>query len=241
MPWRSRKRCWAEASAWDRSKGRSRAEAGAARPSLVSLAEPRRPEPPASGRPSRREQPSELADGAEVVAAVAGLAAGPVGAAADGCDGMNGAAGAPNAGSALPVDDLTAGEAFSAGAAVVCASAADIPKGKHSKPPRNQTLKVIERTRSLAPAIAACVSPVRLTMTGLPKLYDGGFIATMAKETVVGQRQPAITMCSLLGPCAPSSSVCSISAERDGPVMKLSVRGAPPLPYAARNRAKTVS
>ena len=35
---------------------------------------------------------------------------------------------------------------------------------------------------------------------------------------------------AVCGPCAPSSSVCSMSAERDGPVTKLSVRGAPPLP-----------
>ena len=31
---------------------------------------------------------------------------------------------------------------------------------------------------------------------------------------------PTTTICSRRGPCAPSSSVCSMSAERDGPVMK---------------------
>ena len=41
---------------------------------------------------------------------------------------------------------------------------------------------------------------------------------------------PTITICSRRGPCAPSSKVCSISPERDGPVIRLSVRGMTPLP-----------
>ena len=45
------------------------------------------------------------------------------------------------------------------------------------------------------------------------------------------RRQPfTMTMCSRRGPWAPRSRVCSISAERDGPVIMLTVRGISPLP-----------
>ncbi len=59
-------------------------------------------------------------------------------------------------------------------------------------------------------------SAPRLTMRSPPPLLRHG--------------SATITMCSRRGPCAPNSKVCSMSADRDGPVMKLSVRGAAPAP-----------
>jgi hypothetical protein len=47
------------------------------------------------------------------------------------------------------------------------------------------------------------------------------------------------TTCSRRGPCAPSSSVCSISAERDGPVTNMTVRGI--APSSLRNRSQASS
>jgi len=45
------------------------------------------------------------------------------------------------------------------------------------------------------------------------------------------RRQPSTTMmCNARGPWAPSSSFCSMSPEREGPVMKFTVRGISPLP-----------
>src|SRR5690606_11283766 len=52
---------------------------------------------------------------------------------------------------------------------------------------------------------------------------------------------PTMMMCSARGPCAPRSSFCSISPERDVPVMKFSVRGIPPLPNRLRTFPSTVS
>ncbi len=49
------------------------------------------------------------------------------------------------------------------------------------------------------------------------------------------------TMCRRRGPCAPSSSFCSMSAVRDGPVMKLTVRGMAKPPSGSANlRAQPV-
>ena len=42
--------------------------------------------------------------------------------------------------------------------------------------------------------------------------------------------QPTIRICSARGPCAPRMSVCSMSAERDGPVTRFTVRGSLPGP-----------
>ena len=44
--------------------------------------------------------------------------------------------------------------------------------------------------------------------------------------------------CSRRGPCAPRISVCSMSAERDGPVIMLTTRGSMPVPNLSRSRAK---
>ena len=43
-------------------------------------------------------------------------------------------------------------------------------------------------------------------------------------------QEPAISTSRLLGPCAPMTIVCSISAVRDGPLMRFTVRGILPLP-----------
>ena len=67
---------------------------------------------------------------------------------------------------------------------------------------------------------------------------------TVLQEDVTGSRLARIELrsprlqiaastmriCSVRGPCAPSSKVCSMSAERDGPVMKFTVRGIVPSP-----------
>jgi hypothetical protein len=47
--------------------------------------------------------------------------------------------------------------------------------------------------------------------------------------------------CSRRGPCAPRMSVCSISAERDGPVTRLTARGNPSAPNWSRRAANTLS
>ncbi len=41
---------------------------------------------------------------------------------------------------------------------------------------------------------------------------------------------PTTITCNRRGPWAPSSRVCSMSPEREGPVMKFTVRGISPLP-----------
>src|SRR5208337_158536 len=59
----------------------------------------------------------------------------------------------------------------------------------------------------------------------------GPAFACHAPPRAAGRKpHPAMTMCRRRGPCAPRRRVCSMSAERDGPVMRFKVRGAPPLP-----------
>src|SRR5215468_6937007 len=52
---------------------------------------------------------------------------------------------------------------------------------------------------------------------------------------------PTTITCSRRGPCAPRISVCSMSAERDGPVIRLTVRGITPSPNLSRSRCQIVS
>jgi hypothetical protein len=52
---------------------------------------------------------------------------------------------------------------------------------------------------------------------------------------------PIKTTCSRRGPCAPRMRVCSMSAERDGPVTRLIARGKPSAPNWSRRRASTLS
>lgn len=77
---------------------------------------------------------------------------------------------------------------------------------------------------------------------------DGEIILGQARATRRGQAAsvppsaavapPTMTTCSRRGPCAPSSSVCSISADRDGPVTSITLRGIAP---AARSRSHASS
>src|SRR5262249_36188589 len=48
---------------------------------------------------------------------------------------------------------------------------------------------------------------------------------------------PTTIICNLRGPWAPRMRVCSISAERDGPVIMLTVRGMTPAPKRPRRSA----
>src|SRR5262249_46730733 len=52
---------------------------------------------------------------------------------------------------------------------------------------------------------------------------------------------PIRITCSRRGPCAPRMRVCSMSAERDGPVIRLSARGIVPSPNLSRSRPHTDS
>ena len=65
--------------------------------------------------------------------------------------------------------------------------------------------------------------------------------ASQARRLDGNLSYPTTTMCSRRGPWAPSRSVCSMSAERDGPVTMLTVRGIAPLPCTARMTFHAVS
>jgi hypothetical protein len=66
-------------------------------------------------------------------------------------------------------------------------------------------------------------------------------VAGQSASAVTDQLQPAIITCRRRGPCAPRISVCSISAEREGPVIRLIARGNRSAPNRSRRRASTLS
>src|SRR5262249_42264664 len=57
----------------------------------------------------------------------------------------------------------------------------------------------------------------------------------------VGHASPTISTCRRRGPCAPRMSICAMSAEREGPVIRLIARGSASMPKLSRTRAHTVS
>ena len=77
-----------------------------------------------------------------------------------------------------------------------------------------------------------CHSFGRLPCRGPPFLGNtqtAGYSAT----------SPISTICSARGPWAPSSSVCSMSAERDGPVTSMTLRGIAPISARSRSQASS--
>src|SRR3984957_4967762 len=68
---------------------------------------------------------------------------------------------------------------------------------------------------------------------------DNEKIAPVAKHRSRYAVSPTSTTCNRRGPCAPSSSDCSISAERDGPVTSMTLRGIAPI--SARNKSHASS
>ena len=147
-------------------------------------------------------RPGGAATGAAGVAAGLALAGGvglAVGtatgaeAAAPGCDGMDGLAGASGAGWGPSTDGLTTGEAFSAGAVVVCANATETARGAQMRTPIRLALNFIERLARPRALDGRARLSVWSTMLRLPKLYDDGFIATVVKLISQEQRRPAIT------------------------------------------------
>ena len=52
---------------------------------------------------------------------------------------------------------------------------------------------------------------------------------------------PTSTIWTERGPCAPKSNFCSMSPEREGPVIQFTVRGMRPLPSRSRMRCQTSS
>lgn len=63
------------------------------------------------------------------------------------------------------------------------------------------------------------------------------YVALKAKLVILFQ-EPATNTTRRFGPCAPITMVCSMSAVRDGPLIRLIVLGMRPNPWSSRSLAQ---
>ena len=70
------------------------------------------------------------------------------------------------------------------------------------------------------------------------KAHAFGRAGVLVSDARLHPSLPTTMMCSARGPCAPSSSFCSMSPEREGPVIMFTVRGIWPLPNVSRTRGE---
>ena len=111
------------------------------------------------------------------------------------------------------------------------------PRDVHAQLPPNAGETVVSLYRNVQ---APPTSPLPLGEGWVRVVQLGGPSPRPSPEGRGGSASSSIsTTCSRRGPCAPSSSVCSISAERDGPVTSMTLRGMPPISARSRSHASS--